>query len=79
MRKYYCARKIGAPKSGKLCIRFGRFFIDNFRLINSFGLTSFVELDIDHIHHMDRGVAPGKSMRKSSTDAKVVIMVKNQV
>ena len=71
MRKYYCAGKIGGPKSGKLCITFGRFFIDIFRLISSFGLRLFVELDIDHIHHMERGVAPGKSIRKSSMVVKI--------
>ena len=79
MKKYYCAGKIGAPKSGKLYMRFGRFFMDIFRLISSFGLRLCVELDIDHIHHVECWGSPGKSIRNISTEAKVVNMVKKEV
>ena len=79
MKQFYSAGKVAGQNVKKLYMRIGRFFMDIFRLINSFGLRLFVELDIDHIHHVECWGSPGKSIRKSSTEAKVVNIVKNEV
>ena len=63
--KYYSAGKIGASDPVKLCIRFGRFFIDNFGFTSSFGLGSFVKRDMVSLHDWDLVRCPGKSMGES--------------
>ena len=56
----------------KLCITFGRFFIDNFGLMYSFGLALFVERDMVSLHDWDLVRCPGKSMGRILIEYKVI-------
>ena len=76
-RNYYRAEKIGASNQVKLYVHFGWFFIDNFGLMCSFGLTLFVDLESII---PDQGMlvrSPGKSICKRLNGTKVIEHVKN--
>ena len=62
----------------KLYVRFGWFFIDNFKFTNSFGLGLFVELEFII---SDQGTPvrhPGKSIGESFGEVKVSTNRENQ-
>ena len=46
MRRYYCGRKIACPDPRTYCVWFGWLFINISGCMCSFGLASFVDLDI---------------------------------
>ena len=70
--KYYSAGKTGASDPVKLCVGFGKFFIDNFGLTNSFGLGSCMQRDMVILHDWDLVRCPGKSIGESSNGVKVI-------
>ena len=54
--------KIAGNIRPKLCINFGRFFIDISGSVSSFGLASFVVQDIISLLHWIAAGSPGKSI-----------------
>ena len=54
----------------------GRFFIDNFGFISSFGLTLFVERDMVSLYEWELVRCPGKSICEIPCDDKVILHVK---
>ena len=59
----------------KLCITFGRFFIDNFGLMYSFGLALFVERDMVSPDQGNLVGCPGKSICEILSGHKVIAHV----
>ena len=50
----------------------GRFFIDNFGFINSFGLALFVERDMISLNEWELVRCPGKSICEILSGTKVI-------
>ena len=57
----------------KLCATFGRFFIDNFGFINSFGPALFVERDMIILYDWELVRSLGKSIYKRLSEIKVIL------
>ena len=74
-KEYYCAGKIGASNPVKLCVKLGRFFIDNFGLLNSFGLSLCMDRDMVRLHVWELVRAPGKSICKRLNEVKVIVNI----
>ena len=74
-RNHYCARKIWASNLVKLCVNLGRFFIDNFGLVNSFWLALFMAQDMVRLHVWEWVRSPGKSICKRLSGDKVILHV----
>ena len=59
----------------KLYINLGRFFIDNFGLTSSFGLSLCMRRDMVILHKWIQVGCPEKSIGKSSSEVKVILLV----
>ena len=74
-RNYFCAGKIGASNQVKLCVGFGRFFIDIFGLMCSFRLGLFVDLGMVSLNSWEPVRCPGKSICERLNEDKVILNV----